>query len=270
MINRMYFISDSTPAGQPEENVHYVVTADPMSEQSTGNTYRMIADTPLPALGLALPISRPLPETALRFAAATCFLPSFLHIDDRPVILLMGHSQELLEQASATLHAYLGRQGLATPLIYRIGALFTSPRELTAHYTSLLAGDHCYGNELFFYASSPEVVAPTLSTLSQIEQKFKHEFPAQTALIQAYQLLEKELRSLRRKQASIEAELSHQKQYVEVLRSNHSTRELQDYYTNEYEILPLWFKRLGHLVKVLTGKRTFRSLFRDDVKKYKD
>ena len=42
------------------------------------------------------------------------------------------------------------------------------------------------------------------------------------------------------------------------------------WYYYEYEILPTWYKRLGHIVKVLMGKRTFRSLFSDKVKKYKD
>ncbi len=51
-----------------------------------------------------------------------------------------------------------------------------------------------------------------------------------------------------------------QKEYYEVL----------DWYRNEYESLPLWYKRFGHIVKVLVGKRTFRSLFSDSVKKYKD
>jgi hypothetical protein len=46
--------------------------------------------------------------------------------------------------------------------------------------------------------------------------------------------------------------------------------EIVEFYHYEYEVLPLWFKRLGHIVKVLTGKRTFKSLFNDNVKKYKD
>jgi hypothetical protein len=46
------------------------------------------------------------------------------------------------------------------------------------------------------------------------------------------------------------------------------SKYLLNWYQNEYEILPLWYKRLGHIIKVLTGKRSFRSLFRDDVKKY--
>ena len=45
--------------------------------------------------------------------------------------------------------------------------------------------------------------------------------------------------------------------------------EVVDWYKKEYEILPLWFKRMGHVLKVLTGKRTAGSLFSDKVKKYK-
>ena len=33
-----------------------------------------------------------------------------------------------------------------------------------------------------------------------------------------------------------------------------------DWYKKEYEVLPLWYKRFGHIIKVLTGKRAFKSL----------
>jgi len=45
--------------------------------------------------------------------------------------------------------------------------------------------------------------------------------------------------------------------------------KIKRFYHYEYEILPLWYKRFGHILKVLTGKRTFRSLFNDNVQKYK-
>jgi hypothetical protein len=48
------------------------------------------------------------------------------------------------------------------------------------------------------------------------------------------------------------------------------TADNVEWYHHEYEVLPAWYKRLGHIIKVLTGKRTFRSLFDDKVKKYKD
>lgn len=42
------------------------------------------------------------------------------------------------------------------------------------------------------------------------------------------------------------------------------------FYHNEYETLPIWYKRIGHIVNVLTGNRRFKSLFNNNVKKYKD
>jgi hypothetical protein len=42
------------------------------------------------------------------------------------------------------------------------------------------------------------------------------------------------------------------------------------WYYYEYEILPTWYKQFGHIIKVIMGKRSFRSLFNDNVKKYKD
>lgn len=37
-----------------------------------------------------------------------------------------------------------------------------------------------------------------------------------------------------------------------------------DWYKKEYEILPLWYKRFGHIIKVAKGKRTLKSLFKND------
>jgi len=46
--------------------------------------------------------------------------------------------------------------------------------------------------------------------------------------------------------------------------------KIKKFYHFEYEILPLWYKQIGHVLKVLMGKRTFKSLFNDNVKKYKE
>ena len=51
-----------------------------------------------------------------------------------------------------------------------------------------------------------------------------------------------------------------EKEYYDVL----------NWYRNEYEILPRWYKRLGHILKVLMGKRTFKSLFDKNAPKYKE
>ena len=57
---------------------------------------------------------------------------------------------------------------------------------------------------------------------------------------------------------------------ITIVRYKKQVTELQMFYDNEYEILPLWYKRLGHLIKVVMGKRSFRSLFDDREKRYQD
>ncbi|MEP6746304.1 MAG: hypothetical protein ABJB86_01190 [Bacteroidota bacterium] len=56
--------------------------------------------------------------------------------------------------------------------------------------------------------------------------------------------------------------------YLEIQKKDLS--KALDWYHYEYEILPIWYKQFGHIVKVIMGKRSFRSLFSDNVKKYKD
>ncbi|MBO9635402.1 MAG: glycosyltransferase [Chitinophagaceae bacterium] len=43
---------------------------------------------------------------------------------------------------------------------------------------------------------------------------------------------------------------------------------IADWYFNQYEVLPLWFKRLGHIVKILYGKRSWRTIYDDSAKGY--
>jgi len=47
-------------------------------------------------------------------------------------------------------------------------------------------------------------------------------------------------------------------------------KDILKFYETEYETLPLWYKRFGHILKVIMGKRTLKSLFKDNVKKYKN
>ncbi len=80
----------------------------------------------------------------------------------------------------------------------------------------------------------------------------KEEFEFETELWKKRTLLYQDFLSLSKK--------IQEKEYYEVL----------NWYQKEYEILPLWYKRLGHIIKVIMGKRSFRSLFSDNAKKDKE
>lgn len=342
MINRLFLIFEPTPEhacppvsplmqdGDPYpvgaplprvDNVYYSIRVDPGANESLMQAYALIANTaslvgdtaaltrntafgqtaPSP-LGLTISIDEPLEAEAIRFITSFLFIPSYLTMEQRPVINLAGGSPDLLRETAASLSGYLSGQGIPEPVINIIvlsGAasaspeaafadpqppstiplpditlVFHTPTALITRYRSLLQSDRCYNNNIFYYVPGPPSAADTLHStllsLQQAELEFKQQSPLIYSLIRTNQALEKELHTLGNRHSGTEMELRHQKQYVEVLRSDHATKELQNYYTREYEILPLWYKRFGHIIKVLTGKRTFQSLFRHDVKKYKD
>ena len=120
---------------------------------------------------------------------------------------------------------------------------------------------------LFFPPDSNSLSIPN-SELKNAEMEFRNENP------QAFALLEENIRFAKRlEQCEISVQvlredLASRNAYIGVPRN--ALKMVSDFYHNEYEILPLWYKRFGHIIKVVIGKRTFRSLFNDKVKKYKD
>ncbi|MGZ5219640.1 MAG: hypothetical protein ACXWC7_06165, partial [Chitinophagaceae bacterium] len=114
------------------------------------------------------------------------------------------------------------------------------------------------GNEITDLAIIPELSRQIISdegTLNDDISRFyieKEEFEIEKELWKKRTLLYQDFLSL--------SKAVQEKEYYDVL----------NWYRREYEILPLWYKRVGHIIKVVMGKRRFRSLFRDDVKKHKD
>nr|WP_214449345.1 glycosyltransferase [Flavihumibacter rivuli] len=48
-----------------------------------------------------------------------------------------------------------------------------------------------------------------------------------------------------------------------ILHSPNQAEEIKQWYHKEYEVLPLWYKRFGHIIKVFQGHRSLKSLFID-------
>ena len=299
MINRFFFIFEQTVISgglvSPEEGVYYSIWASQGIKSSLEGAYRLMESGSSPYLALTLEIREPLTGDSIRSVSSFIFLDSCLRIGGRPVINLAGDSPELLSGTAAALSGYLSLQGYPDVIIHNLSPvegsrveglpaerlpvegspvangspLFRSAEALTGYYKELLQSDACYDRDLFLYMPPGEMPEQVVPALQQVESDLSQRSPQLYSLIRVNGMLNRELRHLRIKYTSTAAELSYYKQYIGILRSDHPTREIQDYYTREYEILPLWYKRFGHILKVFTGKRTFRSLFRDDVKKYK-
>ena len=124
----------------------------------------------------------------------------------------------------------------------------------------------------FFFLDDPGKIPEILNVIQKAEIVIREDLP------QAYYLL-KENRSLTTREYNLLVKLKLlQEQFDSLSKYNISsdTRykkqiiDLITFYKYEHEILPLWYKQFGHILKVIMGKRTFRSLFNDNVKKYKE
>lgn len=142
-------------------------------------------------------------------------------------------------------------------------------------YTLSIKQLDSFHTQFFFFLENAEKLPGFLNALEKEEMNIKESLP------KVYNLL-KESMSLKIKERELHANLVLIQEQLDSLNNYHlyhnlsetrykkQIKELLRFYKNEYEILPTWYKRFGHIVKVMTGKRTFRSLFNDNVKKYKD
>lgn len=283
MINRIFFVADeiSLLGNQlpDEENVFFSVRVDPLDEIKLKESYKFTIDNPRLPIALTLPLTGKLPNETIRLLTSFFFLDSCLRIDNKPVINIMGDNPEVLSGFEVSLIDYCKLQGLDEVIVNTIPgkrdqdlnySTARSPEEAIRLYREFLNLRHFGTGTLFAFLTEKDDLQDLLKSLGSEDLGLDNKFPGVSDLINKHRLLEKETTYLKRKLILSEKELANQKQYQDILRSQHSTRQLQDYYNNEYEILPKWYKQMGHILKVIMGKRTMKSLFRDDVKKYKD
>ncbi|RXK60017.1 hypothetical protein ESA94_13295 [Lacibacter luteus] len=112
-------------------------------------------------------------------------------------------------------------------------------------------------------------IALIIQELKKAEDRLLQEQPLQFEMLKMFSFLSSSSKLLSYQLDIAKADLENQKKYLEILRGKDGALEIINFYKNEYEILPLWYKRFGHILKVITGKRSFRSLYDDNTKKYK-
>ena len=105
--------------------------------------------------------------------------------------------------------------------------------------------------------------------MQQAEEVFSREQPLLFQLMQRLSDTWKANTILNWEKEKYKAEVENYKTYLQLIHSQDEAGKINAFYHNEYEVLPLWYKRLGHVIKVVIGKRTFTSLYDNGAKKYK-
>ncbi|RTL59634.1 MAG: hypothetical protein EKK37_07690 [Sphingobacteriales bacterium] len=125
---------------------------------------------------------------------------------------------------------------------------------------------------IYFRGSNLNQSVELANTLGQIIDKvIKKDIYAERVLNKLLEF-DKQIKKLEVSNKELIDEIEVARSFVEIAKNKYKDDylELFKFYQNEYESLPLWYKRFGHILKVAMGKRTLRSLFNDNVKKYKD
>jgi len=210
---------------------------------------------------------------------ALFFEPSYYLVKGKPVVFLRDNAtgsefiEKLFEKSEKQgLHLSIfktkgiGSDDAGTQFAYEITSPDFDYGAIVENWLLRFIDDKNPGEIHFLFEKSDPALLGILSALREKEvtlfktqhYKFANIAYQQQALIDQYK---GELDIKRSAEKNIQNYLGMQKK---------QTADNVEWYHHEYEILPTWYKRIGHLIKVMMGKRTFRSLFSDKVKKYND
>lgn len=206
------------------------------------------------------------------------FFPNYHGQFGNPQVFLNCNNVELFDKSREVLIQVAKTQGFESIKCDRIQMNSKILNEIFSS-NDLEKIKNRYQSLLYSYDSLLEKMFIELHSLSDIillDEAFKKEEEVLKKNNQPLYLIKQQNQELREKVLQTEEilkaainEIEIKDAHIEILRAHSQATHLQNYYTNEYEILPLWYKRFGHLLKVISGKRSFRSLFTDKEKKYK-
>ncbi|RNI29228.1 hypothetical protein [Rufibacter latericius] len=249
--------------------IHFSLLIDKSNLIDISSIYKYISSSSSPfKFSLTFNLSLPDLQSVSPFTlAAFFFLPNYKLLDGKPVINLLpskeGNSkstQNLLEKISTeqrfggvacnklTLYNHLDYTGSNNQ---RVENPSEAIRRMVFDRDWLREESDFVGATI----SSTNEMEDFVQELKKSECEFQEVNPQVYSLLVARKELFREVESLKIKVQHLAEDLNNEKTYNAFLKENHQAKLLQEYYDHEYEVLPTWFKRLGHIIKFITGKR---------------
>jgi len=235
-------------------------------------------------IGLALQLDpRHLPSPGLLHHLMTGDRPFTLHLSPSPhpalieYIILLLCSRNYISMEGAPLLAFdsppspafrtsLEHQGwhTITTLVTDTARTLTSQDQIPVRADRLIFQAHTMTEEFFFISGRDFL--DTLSLEQSLDQ-YCHELLLDHPLLETWILqrrqLQKKLDQLGKKNKVTEERLHNAETTIDIIRSKYKEDYdiLFNWYQQEYEALPRWYKQFGQLIKVITGRRSLKSLF---------
>lgn len=275
--------------------VYYIVDADLLPElpSGTGDVYALrvaaderdklqVAYKAIEALSsnasvcLYLTVAQQVEEQYLFDLVAFFFLPCYYKKGNVPVVIVAHEYQKEFKTFSQALIGAAQKQGFAQLVLHFVrqqqkeNQTFYSAHDIEAlktGYTNELKDSS--GKPFYIVLNNAHEIKVLHEALQNVEATFAQDNEMLYACKTKGKALERKLQQTETLLDAAEKEIETMTAHLNKLRSASQAASLQQYYTNEYEVLPRWYKQFGHVLKVVMGKRTFGSLFNDKEKKYK-
>ena len=283
MLNSIFYLIDNTAQSsrmaleKNDPNFFLSFVIDPLSIIKIKEAYQFLNNEPYINFSLTINL-RSSPDTeVLYFLISFFFLPNYTKINNTIIIHFTVNEEALFVETKNKFLALSERQGIknlsinnlsehvsktlmnGSTLIVKNLVLYNTIDFIT-DYKKILQSANFYNNT--FYIKDLNSSAEQIYLLiEEAEKELCISKPLLYESILNLQSVARELEIATIKNASLLNELENYKKHITMLQSHHEAKELQNYYDKEYEVLPLWYKRIGHVIKVVIGKRNFKSLF---------
>jgi hypothetical protein len=115
---------------------------------------------------------------------------------------------------------------------------------------------------IFIEGHTPDETIDLEEALHRHCEDLLHDNPHVKVLLTEKYQLQKKLDTLKNEHRVLQERKHNAETTIGIIRNKYKDDydTLFNWYQQEYEALPLWYKRFGQLIKVLTGKRTAKSL----------
>lgn len=201
-------------------------------------------------------------EDDIYFLMSFIFHPYFLKISNKPILF----AYEILENESLEkLKEKIVKQGFSDCII-KTTHLELNKLDVRNQYLSILNDQFIVNSFLHILITSPNEIETSISKFFEAENEFKENEPKLFEIFLKIYEQENELIKLKLELVETKEDLDNQKIYLEFFKNKDEAKKINDFYYHEYEVLPLWYKQLGHIIKVILGKRTLKSLWDNNSK----
>lgn len=289
MLNAVFFLSNNyahfnTQQGLSNENkIHLSYLIDDFDKQKIKAAYSFFSSHEIVNFSLTVIVHTELTTINIENIISFFFIPSYYRINNKIVINLQCNNKGIFENTRNSIIDFSAKQAIDNLTVVHlkefddkanvpevgIHYIFRDTNFFLDSFSKMLNSATIYNNWFYLYDSQTDP-ATVLLLCRKKEEEQRNLHPEKFCIADKMKLLSDENIVLQTNNNAITSELDNNKKHLEIMRSGHEAKILQHYYNTEYEMLPLWYKQFGHIIKVMMGKRSFRSLFNDKVKKYKD